>query len=72
MELKHLSLILGLTKSELKKRLELGQLDIELLNRQISERAEELKLDALLESMNIDWEEDRLKIKLTESSDTLG
>ena len=49
-----MSLILGLTKSELKKRLELGQLDLELLNRQINERSEAVKLEALLESKNFE------------------
>jgi hypothetical protein len=40
---------LGLTRSELKKRLEMGLIDPEVLNRQIHESAKELKLNALCE-----------------------
>ncbi|MES2801503.1 MAG: hypothetical protein V4654_03340 [Bdellovibrionota bacterium] len=50
MQLEHLSLILGLTKTELKRRLELGQIDPQVLNRQVSEYSQELKLDALCDS----------------------
>lgn len=50
MKLEHLSLILGLTKTELKRRLDLGQIDPQILNRQVSEYSQELKLDALCDS----------------------
>jgi len=50
MKLEHLSLIMGLTKNELKRRLELGQIDPQTLNRQVSEYSQGLKLDALCDS----------------------
>lgn len=50
MKLEHLSLVLGLTKTELKRRLELGQIDPQILNKQVSEYAQGLKLDALCDS----------------------
>lgn len=50
MKLEHLSLVLGLTKNELKRRLELGQIDPQILNKQVSEYAHELKLDSLCDS----------------------
>ncbi|WP_409478050.1 hypothetical protein [Pseudobdellovibrio sp. HCB154] len=50
MKLEHLSLVLGLTKSELKRRMELGQIDPQILNKQVSEYSENLKLDALCDS----------------------
>ncbi len=50
MKLEHMSLILGLTKSELKKRLDIGLLDPQILNRQINEYSDEIKLDALCDS----------------------
>ncbi|AZZ37688.1 hypothetical protein CIK05_13075 [Bdellovibrio sp. qaytius] len=50
MKLEHLSLVLGLTKNELKRRLELGQIDPQFLNKQVSEYSQELKLDALCDS----------------------
>jgi PleD family two-component response regulator len=50
MKLEHLSLIMGLTKAELKRRMELGQIDTQMLNRQVSEYSQELKLDALCDS----------------------
>ncbi len=53
MKLEHMSLILGLTKTELKKRLELGIIDHQILNRQINENSNDLKLNALCDS----WQE---------------
>lgn len=50
MKLEHLSLVLGLTKNELKRRLELGQIDQQILNRQVSEYSQGLKLNALCDS----------------------
>lgn len=50
MKLEHLSLVLGLTKTELKRRMELGLIDPQVLNRQVSEYSQELKLDALCDS----------------------
>ena len=47
---KNLHFHLGLTRTELKKRLELGLIDPEILNSQISETSKELKLNALCES----------------------
>lgn len=52
MKLEHLSLVLGLTKTELKRRLELGLIDPQILNRQVSEYSESLKLDALCDSLH--------------------
>jgi len=56
MKLEHLSLIMGLTKSELKKRLELGQIDPQLLNQQVSEYSNDLKLDALCDAWNFRYD----------------
>lgn len=50
MKLEHLSLILGLTKSELKKRLELGLIDQQILNRQINEYSNDIRLDVLCDA----------------------
>jgi len=50
MKLEHLSLILGLTKTELKKRLELGLIDQQLLNKQVSEYSNDIRLDALCDA----------------------
>ena len=50
MKLEHLSLVLGLTKNELKRRLELGQIDQQILNKQVSEYSQELKLNSLCDS----------------------
>lgn len=50
MKLEHLSLVLGLTKSELKRRMELGQIDPQVLNKQVSEYSENIKLDALCDT----------------------
>lgn len=50
MKIEHLSLILGLTRTELKRRIELGQIDPQILNRQVSEYAADLKLNALCDS----------------------
>lgn len=50
MKLEHLSLILGLTKTELQRRLDLGQIDPQILNRQVSEYSQELKLNALCDT----------------------
>lgn len=65
MKLEHLSLILGLTKNELKRRLDLGQIDLQILNRQISEYSQELKLDALCDS----WTELSRELKNVEQFD---
>jgi len=50
MKLEHMSLILGLTKSELKKRLELGLIDQQILNQQINEYSNDIRLDALCDA----------------------
>ena len=42
-------LYLGLTRRELKRRLELGQIDPEILKAQLDQNSRELKLDALSE-----------------------
>ncbi len=41
---------LGLTRTELKKRLSMGLIDPQILNNQINESSKELKLNALCES----------------------
>ncbi len=48
--LKNLHFHLGLTRSELRKRLSMGLIDPQLLTSQISESSKELKLNALCES----------------------
>ncbi len=50
MKLEHMSLILGLTRTELKKRLDAGLLDPEILNQQINEYSNDIKLDSLCDS----------------------
>lgn len=40
---------LGLTRQELKRRLELGQIDPEILKAQLDQNSRELKLEALSE-----------------------
>lgn len=50
MKLEHMSLILGLTRTELKKRLDMGLLDPEILNQQINEYSNDIKLDSLCDS----------------------
>lgn len=50
MKLEHLSLVLGLTKNELKRRLELGQIDPQILNKQVSEYSKDIKLNSLCDS----------------------
>ncbi len=50
MKLEHMSLILGLTRTELKKRLDMGLLDPEILNHQINEYSNDIKLDSLCDS----------------------
>lgn len=54
MKLENLHLYLGLTKSELKRRLELGLLDLQALRNQIEDYSSEVKLQALSEQ----WLED--------------
>jgi hypothetical protein len=49
-QFKNLHLHLGLTRTELRKRLELGLIDPQILNTQINESSKELKLNALCES----------------------
>ncbi len=50
MQFKNLHLLLGLTRTELKKRLKQGLIDPHILNNQIHDSSNELKLDALCES----------------------
>jgi hypothetical protein len=47
---KNLHLHMGLTRTELKRRLDLGLIDPQILNSQVLESAQELKLDALCDS----------------------
>ncbi len=47
---KNLHFHLGLTRTELKKRLAMGLIDPQILNSQIAESSKELKLNALCES----------------------
>ncbi len=49
-QLKNLHLHMGLTRNELKRRLDLGLIDPQVLNSQVHEFSQELKLDALCES----------------------
>jgi hypothetical protein len=49
-QLKNLHLHMGLTRTELKRRLDLGLIDPQILNSQVHEFSQELKLDALCES----------------------
>lgn len=45
----NIHLFLGLTRTELKKRLSLGLVDPHLLTQQLNDYSEEIKLDALCE-----------------------
>lgn len=65
MKLEHLSLILGLTKTELKRRLDLGQIDPQILNRQVSEYSQDLKLNALCDS----WTQVNVELKNVDQFD---
>ncbi|MBC7467012.1 MAG: hypothetical protein H7256_13570 [Bdellovibrio sp.] len=47
--MKNAHLYLGLTRRELKRRLELGQIDPQILKAQLDQNSRELKLDALSE-----------------------
>lgn len=47
--LKYAHLHLGLTRQELKRRLQLGQIDPEILKTQLDQNSRELKLEALSE-----------------------
>lgn len=47
MKLDYLHLYLGLTRAELKRRLQLGQLDFHAIKSQIHDQSEEIKLQAL-------------------------
>ncbi len=49
-QFKNLHLHMGLTRTELKRRLDLGLIDPQVLNSQVHEFSQELKLDALCES----------------------
>ena len=49
-QFKNLHLHMGLTRAELKRRLDLGLIDPQVLNSQVHEFSQELKLDALCES----------------------
>ncbi len=46
-ELKHARLCLGITRKELQRRMESGQLDLHLINTQINHYSNELKREAL-------------------------
>ncbi|OFZ30391.1 MAG: hypothetical protein A2622_08245 [Bdellovibrionales bacterium RIFCSPHIGHO2_01_FULL_40_29] len=45
----HARLCLGLSRQELRRRIELGQVDIQILNAQLDNYSHEIKLDALAE-----------------------
>lgn len=47
MKLEYLHLYLGLTRAELKRRIELGQLDFHAIESQINDQSDEIKLQAL-------------------------
>jgi hypothetical protein len=48
-QMRYAHLHLGLTRQELKRRLDLGQIDPEILRTQLDQYSRELKLDALSE-----------------------
>ncbi len=66
MKSEYLHLYLGLTRSELKRRIELGQLDFHAIESQISDLSHEIKLQALcdqwLESHRNDEQVDKYVI----------
>ncbi len=48
-ELEHARLCLGITKKELRRRIELGQIDTHLIKSQLNHYSHELKREALTE-----------------------
>lgn len=48
-QLDHARLCLGLTRQEIRRRIESGQLDLQLLNAQLADYSREIKLEALAE-----------------------
>ncbi len=48
--LNYTHLQLGLTRSELQRRLETGEIDIQLLQKHLDHNSEEIKLEALTEA----------------------
>ena len=48
-QLNHARLCLGLTRKELQRLIEVGEIDLHILNRQLEHYSSEIKLDALTE-----------------------
>ncbi len=67
MELSYLHLYLGLTRSELKRRLTLGQLDFHAIRNQIDDQSAEIKLQALCDQ----WLETHQQVEQVDKYDDL-
>ena len=61
MDNKYLHLYLGLTKTELKRRLELGLIDSKAIQNQISDYSLDLKLNALTEQWLSDNQREQIE-----------
>ncbi len=61
METKYLHLYLGLTKTELKRRLELGLIDSKAIESQIADYSLDLKLNALTEQWLSDHQREQIE-----------
>ena len=61
MDNKYLHLYLGLTKTELKRRLELGLIDSKAIESQISDYSLDLKLNALTEQWLSDHQREQIE-----------
>ncbi len=66
MDNNYLHLYLGLTKNELKRRLELGLIDSKAIQSQISKYSLELKLNALTEQWLSDHQREQIEFDDTE------
>jgi hypothetical protein len=62
MDNKYLHLYLGLTKTELKRRLELGLIDSKAIESQISDYSLDLKLNALTEQWLSDHQREQIEV----------
>lgn len=69
MDSKYLHLYLGLTKTELKRRLELGLIDSKAIESQVSDYNLDLKLNALTEQWLSDHQLEQIEIDDIEMQD---
>lgn len=69
MDSKYLHLYLGLTKTELKRRLELGLIDSKAIESQVSDYNLDLKLNALTEQWLSDHQREQIETDDIEMQD---